>query len=121
MQNTIPILSKEPSNSLHKIHFIWYPLQPFLTEIIVKQNLELLHFGFIDVIYEKYQNLLNGILCLHHSLLTILLRPKSIRLNTTKKIYQLFLLLDHIKLFWRVKNISVTLNIVINKVQNSLR
>ena len=43
------------------------------------------------------------ILCLHHSLIPLLLFPKAVRIYFTKSSYQLIYLLDHVKPFRRVK------------------
>ena len=65
--------------------------------------------------------LLPIILCLHRSLLNILLCPKKVILYIAYNIIQLVYLLDHMKPFSRVNNWSVTLNIAINYVQPSLK
>ena len=59
LPKTIPIFSKTIFNNLHKFHFIWDPLQLFLTKVIAKKHTEILHFEVIDVIHAKFQNLMN--------------------------------------------------------------
>ena len=102
--------------------------------MIAKQHHELLHFEFLDVIHVKFQNQSNKnfkipktllppaifahmilsdfifprILCLHSSLLTILIPPKAVRLYITKNIHQIIFLLDNMKPFG-VVNMSVCL------------
>ena len=61
------------------------------------------------------------ILCLHSSLLPILILPKAVILYITKNICQLVCFLDHIKPLGIVNNKSVTWNRAINQVQYVLR
>ena len=60
------------------------------------------------------------ILCLRISILPIALSPKAFRLYIINNKHQLFFLLDNLKSFVRVNNISLTWNRYINEVQPSL-